>query len=114
MFLKDETRYPPQKNIRVATSTHLTGGYGKPSDPITVNYWAEGPTVLRLGDQWVVYFDKYTEHKYGAVVSPDLKNWTDISADIETPPGMRHGTIFAVTIRELDNLKKILMRSSDQ
>jgi hypothetical protein len=106
MFLKDETRYPPQKNLRIATSTSLTGGYSAPSAPITGNYWAEGPTILRLGDQWVVYFDKYTEHKYGAVVSPDLKDWTDISEQVEVPKGMRHGTIFTVTTKELEKLRE--------
>jgi hypothetical protein len=106
MFLKDETRYPPQKNIRVATSNSATGGYGKPSEPITGKYWAEGPTILRLGDQWVVYFDKYTEHKYGAVVSPDLKSWTDISDQVELPKGMRHGSIFAISAKELQKLRE--------
>ena len=106
MFLKDETRYPPQKNIRIATSNTLTGGYNKPSEPITGKYWAEGPTVLRLNGQWVVYFDKYNEHKYGAVVSPDLKNWTDISEQIEMPKGIRHGSIFSVTTKELEKLRQ--------
>lgn len=107
MFLKDETRYPPQKNIRIATSATLTGGYGPPSAPITGDYWAEGPTVLRMNNQWIVYFDKYTQHQYGAIVSPDLKQWTDISASIELPAGIRHGTIFSVTKKELDKLLKI-------
>lgn len=110
MFLKDETRYPPQKNIRIATSNSLTGGYEKPSEPITGKYWAEGPTILRLSGQWVVYFDKYTEHKYGAVVSPDLKNWTDISEQVEVPKGMRHGSIFTVTTKELGKLKEIALK----
>lgn len=48
MFFKDETRTPPQKNIRIAISNHLTHGYGKLSAPITGNYWAEGPTALKL------------------------------------------------------------------
>ena len=69
MFLKDETRYPPQKNIRVATSSKLSKGYSKPTNPITGNYWAEGPTVLQIGDEWIVYFDKYRDHQYGAIAS---------------------------------------------
>ena len=35
LFLKDETRTPPQKNIRIATSNELTGNYSKPTIPIT-------------------------------------------------------------------------------
>ncbi len=104
MFLKDETRYPPQKNIRVATSKKLTGRYSTPSIPITGNYWAEGPTVIKMADQWVVYFDKYRDHKYGAVASTNLINWTDISDKIQMPAGIRHGTAFTITNAELSKL----------
>ncbi len=104
MFLKDETRYPPQKNIRVATSAKLTEGYSKPSVPITGSYWAEGPTAIKIGGHWIVYFDKYRDHKYGAVASPDLINWTDISDKIQMPAGIRHGTVFTMTNAELSKL----------
>ncbi len=106
MFLKDETRYPPQKNIRIATSTKLTEGFTGPSVPITGKYWAEGPTAIKIGDQWIVYFDKYTEHKYGAVASTDLVNWQDVSDKIQMPPGIRHGTVFKITKEELAVLLK--------
>ncbi|HMT72785.1 MAG TPA: glycoside hydrolase family 43 protein [Chitinophagaceae bacterium] len=104
MFLKDETRTPPQKNIKIATSKHLTGGYSDASAPITGNYWAEGPTTLRMYGTWIVYFDKYRDHKYGAVQSADLKNWTDISDKISLPAGLRHGTIFKISKDELNPL----------
>ena len=98
MFLKDETLSPkPQKNIRVAFAERLEGPYTEPSAPITGSYWAEGPTTLREADgSWVVYFDKYSERKYGAVRSTDLKSWEDISDQISIPKGLRHGTIFKV------------------
>jgi hypothetical protein len=106
MFLKDETRYPPQKNVRIATSTSLTGGYSAPSAPITGNYWAEGPTVLKQGSQWIVYFDKYRDHRYGAVSSTDLVNWTEISDKLVMPKGIRHGTVLTITQKELQQLIK--------
>jgi len=103
MFLKDETPKPvPQKNIRISTSAHLTSGYGKPSAPITGNYWAEGPTATKVGSQWIVYFDKYRDHKYGAVISPDLKNWKDVSDQISFPAGTRHGSVFKISKTEFD------------
>jgi hypothetical protein len=106
MFLKDETKRPlPQKNLRVATSQTLTGGYSKPSAPITGKYWAEGPTAIKLGNQWIVYFDKYTEHTYGAVSSGDLVNWTDISGKIKFPAGARHGTVLKISPEELRRLQ---------
>jgi hypothetical protein len=104
MFLKDETRKPPQKNIRIATSEYLTKNYSDASAPITGNYWAEGPTAIKIGQNWIVYFDKYTEHKYGAVTSADLVHWTDISDKISFPKGTRHGTVFIVTKHELTRL----------
>ena len=106
MFLKDETREPAQKNLRVAFSDRLAGPYGKASTPITGNYWAEGPTALKLGKEWLVYFDKYRDHRYGAVKSSDLKSWTDVSDKITVPKGLRHGTVFRVTAKELKLLEQ--------
>jgi len=97
MFLKDETIEPPQKNIRIATSTKLSTGYGKPGLPITGNYWAEGPTCIKINDQWMVYFDKYLDHKMGALSSHELITWTDISGKVSFPEGVRHGTVFRVS-----------------
>lgn len=105
MFLKDETREPAEKNLRIAYSQNLTGPYSAAGPPITGDYWAEGPTTLKLGDKWMVYFDKYIEHSMGAVQSTDLKNWEDISDKISFPEGMRHGTIFKVTRDEFEKLQ---------
>lgn len=104
MFLKNETRAPEEKNIRVAYSKKITGPWSSPSAPITGNYWAEGPTAMRIGKEWIVYFDKYRDHKYGAVSSTDLIHWQDISNKVRFPSGTRHGTIFAVTQKEFDKL----------
>jgi hypothetical protein len=104
MFVKDETRTPAQKNLRVTTSGSLYGPYSEPSAPITGKYWAEGPTSLKIKDTWYVYFDKYTEKKMGAVCSKDLINWEDISEKVTFPEGMRHGTIIEVDKKILDKL----------
>jgi len=98
MFLKNETKKTvPQKNNPNASSKKLTKGFSDPSAPITGNYWAEGPTVTKIGEEWVVFFDKYRDHKYGAIVSKDLINWTDVSNKISLPGGIRHGTIFKIS-----------------
>lgn len=105
MFLKNETKQPsPEKNIRVAFSSKIGGPYGAPSRPITGNYWAEGPTAIHKAGTWIVYFDKYIEHTYGAVSSADLISWTDISDQLVMPAGARHGTVFQVTSAELGKL----------
>ena len=96
MFLKDETKTPTQKNIKIATSNNLKGPYTKASKPITGKYWAEGPTAIKINGKWIVYFDKYTEHKYGAIQSEDLINWSDISDKVYFPIGTRHGSVFTI------------------
>lgn len=105
LFLKDETRHPAEKNIRVATGSSATGPFSKPSEPITGDYWAEGPTAVKIDGYWVVYFDKYTEHRMGAVRSSDLVNWEDISDEVEFPEGTRHGTVFKVPMQVFEKLQ---------
>ena len=104
MFVKDETRNPPQKNIRVTTSKSIYGPYSGPTEPITGNYWAEGPTSIKINGTWYVYFDKYMDKKMGAVISKDMKSWEDISDKISFPDGVRHGTIFSSDVKVLQNL----------
>jgi hypothetical protein len=108
IWIKNETLTPPEKNIRIATSAKLQGPYSAASAPVTGNYWAEGPTALLIGDLWHLYFDKYRDHQYGLLVSPDLKNWEDWSVKLIVPEGLRHGTVFKVTKREFKKLEKKL------
>ncbi len=105
MFLKNETLYPEEKNIRIATSQSLTEGYGKPSPAITKN-WVEGPTVLKKDNHWMVYFDRYRDHEMGAVVSEDLITWTDISDKVHFPEGTRHGTVFRASKAILEAIQQ--------
>lgn len=98
IFLKDETDKPetPEKNIRIATSKKAEGPYTPAGEPITGDYWAEGPSPIKIGGKWFVYFDKYMEHRYGVVVSDDLEHWRDGSEKLSMPKGIRHGTAFEV------------------
>jgi hypothetical protein len=107
MFLKDETRNPPEKNIRIATSDRAEGPYSEASEPITGDYWAEGPTAVKIGDSWIVYFDKYRKHRYGAVMSEDMKDWRDISEKVSFPKGFRHGTVLKADRGVLDGLLEL-------
>lgn len=107
MFYKDETREPKtEKNIHIAYSEQITGPYHTDHTPITGNYWAEGPTAVKIGGKWIVYFDKYTNHSFGAVSSTDLKTWTDISDQIELPEGIRHGTVIKIPNSIAEKLMK--------
>jgi hypothetical protein len=105
MFLKDETVEPPQKNIRMARSRTFDKDYSTPSVPITGNFWAEGPTAIRINGEWIVYFDKYRDHNMGAVKSRDLITWIDISDKVKFPEGVRHGTVFKVSRKIYSRIK---------
>lgn len=110
MFIKNETELPePEKNILVVFSENMTGPYTIPKNPITGDYWAEGPTAIKIDGRWFVYFDKYRKHQFGLITSADLENWTDESEKLVMPEGIRHGTVFEVP----GSILKPLLRTGD-
>lgn len=107
LVVKNENSNPPEKNLRISRTKDLAKGFPTSvSAPITGNYWAEGPSPLFLNDYLYIYFDKYTQHTYGAVRSKDGKKWEDVSATVSFPEGTRHGTAFAVDASVVNNLLK--------
>ena len=105
LVMKDETRYPePRKHLRVATSASMAGPYGAASKGFSPD-WVEGPTVLRLGDAWRIYYDEYTRKRYGAMDTRDFTTFTPV-ADVTFPEGMRHGTAFSVPRATADALER--------
>lgn len=105
MFVKNENPNPPEKNIRITKSDNAAGPYPtNVSEPITGDYWAEGPAPLKVGKYIYVYFDKYREHVYGAVRSKDLETWEDVSDSLNMVRGARHGTAFKVDEEVLNNI----------
>ena len=105
LFVKNENSNPAEKNIRITSNDKPYGFPTEVSAPITGDYWAEGPTPLQVGDYVYVYFDKYTQGRYGAIRSKDMKNWEDVSDSIYFPKGIRHGTAFKVSGKILEGLK---------
>lgn len=104
LFIKNENSSPAEKNIRVVSNDKPYGFPVTMSEPITGDYWAEGPAPLSVGEYVYVYFDKYRDHKYGAVRSKDMKVWEDVSDSIVFPVGVRHGTAFTVSEDILNGL----------
>ena len=106
LFYKDERKFPEaKKDILLATSESLAGPWKVPTKPISPRNWVEGPSVVRIDDDWIVYFDAYTRHRYEAVRSNDLETWTDITDRIRFPEGARHGTVLKVSRNVLDTLR---------
>jgi beta-xylosidase len=107
MITKDETRYPPAKNLHLATSDKVTGPWKKISEPFSPKgLWVEGATVLKVKDYWYVYFDAYMKHRYGAMRTKDFKSWEDVSDKLEVQKGMRHGTVLSTSNEILNGLLK--------
>jgi beta-xylosidase len=102
-IVKDETRHPAKKHLRVASSDNIEGPFENLSAPFTPD-WVEGPTALKIGDDYLVYFDEYTRHRYGAMRSRDLQTWESVSDKISFPKGTRHGTALAVPAATIEKL----------
>jgi hypothetical protein len=93
MIVKDETREPvARKHLRVTFGPAPGGPWG-PAGPAFTPGWVEGPSVVRMGDAWVVYYDEYTRGRYGAMRTRDFATWEDLSRLIRMPEGARHGTV---------------------
>jgi hypothetical protein len=104
LIFKDETRLPvAKKNIRLAAADAALGPYGQASAPISPD-WVEGPSAIKIGDRWIVYFDEYKQGRYGAIASANMKAWENISDKLSFPKGTRHGTAFVVPQSILQNL----------
>ena len=101
LVLKDNTR--PERNIKVAFGKTPLGPWGNISGPFTDNF-TEGPTVAKVNDDYLIYYDAYREKKYGAAKTKDFVTFEDISDQISLPEGHKHGTIFKVKESILNNL----------
>lgn len=101
LVVKDNTR--PERDIRVAFSEHATGPFQTVSVPFTGKL-TEGPTATKAGRNWLIYYDNYGTHQYGAAITIDFKTFQDISAKVSLPAGHKHGTIFKTTKKVLKGL----------
>ncbi|HWW68787.1 MAG TPA: glycoside hydrolase family 43 protein [Duganella sp.] len=119
LVVKDETRNPPKKHLRIAAAPDLRGPFGELGAPITPpGLWVEGPTALQIGEDVILYYDAYTTKHYGAMRSRDLVHWEDVTAkmrfpDEGTPQRLRHGTVIAVPEELLGTLNKSEPRRAD-
>jgi hypothetical protein len=107
LVLKDNTR--PERNLKVAFSQAPTGPWTNISKPFTENF-TEGPSVVKVKDQWLIYFDAYRKKTYEAVATKDFIHFENINMKISVPEGHKHGTIVPVKkkfVKQLiRNLKK--------
>jgi len=103
LVLKDER--VAMRRLRVAFGRDVLGPFQNISEPFAEQY-SEGPSAMKIGDEWFVYFDLYHKKKYGAKKTRDFKTWTDVTEQVSFPKGHRHGTILQVSQEILDGLKR--------
>ena len=112
-IVKDETKFPePKKHLRAATAESAQGPFG-PLGPAfsPPGLWSEGPTAVKVGDSYMVYFEAYMKKHYCAMRSRDLKTWEDVTDQVQfinpgTPERMKHGSVTAVPRSLIEALLK--------
>jgi hypothetical protein len=104
LVLKDNTR--PNRNLKVAFGNDALGPYKDVSEAFTGKF-TEGPTVVKVNDGWLIYYDVYEDKKYSAVKTKDFRTFTDVSDQVDVPKGHKHGTIFRATEKVLEDLKQV-------
>jgi len=108
LVLKDNTR--PMRNLKVAFGTSPLGPFKNISEPYT-GFKSEGPTVVRIKNRWLIYYDNYGGKNYRALSTTDFNTFEDISTQISLPERHKHGTI--TTISETV-LKDLIQKSKEK
>jgi sucrose-6-phosphate hydrolase SacC (GH32 family) len=101
LVFKDNTR--PNRNLKVAFAKSPTGPYSKASASFSQSL-TEGPTVEKINDNYLIYFDEYKKFSFGAVKTRDFIHFTNISKEVSVPEGHKHGTIFKAPASIIKNL----------
>lgn len=105
MVFKDQTTDPLRYNERWASAPTVNGPWGPVSAPIN-EPWSEGPSVIQVGDKFIVYYDHYRppNPRYEGVETIDWVHWTSVDDKMHFPTGAKHGSFFRVTEAEAQRL----------
>lgn len=114
MVFKDEREIAlGGKNLKfaytpdLATAPKVEGGpVAGPGSPLRPKEMAEGPSLFLWNGVWNLYWDAFANGHYSLATSPDLKTWTDRTAELKLPPHPRHGTVFRAPRAVVEKLKK--------
>lgn len=109
MVLKDNTR--PNRNLRISTAKDPLGPWSAASEPFTEEF-VEGPTVVKIDNGYLIYYDRYKKYDFGASFTTNFKHFDDYSDHISIPPLHKHGTIFKAPAKIVKNLIKVSNSSS--
>lgn len=103
LVLKDNTR--PNRNLKVAFGEDALGPYKNVSETFSPKL-TEGPTVVKVKNDWLIYFDAYGQKIYSAYKTSDFKSFKDVTGEVSIPEGHKHGTIIKVKRKVIERLRK--------
>ena len=104
LVLKDNTR--PERNLKVAFADNPMGPWKDISKPFSDKF-TEGPTVVKLKNEWLIYFDSYQKKIYEAASTTDFKEFRNVTTEVKVPAGHKHGTIVPVKRKIVRQLIKM-------
>ncbi len=107
LLLKDNTR--PERNIKVAFGETPIGPWKNISKPFSDNF-TEGPSVVKVKNEWLIYYDSYRKKIYEASVTKDFVHFENVTAKVQVPQGHKHGTIVTVDRKVIYQLKNDLQK----
>ncbi|MES2847738.1 MAG: glycoside hydrolase family 43 protein [Bacteroidota bacterium] len=102
LVVKDNTR--PERDIKVAFANNPQGPFTNVSKAFSDNF-TEGPSIVKVKDKWLIYFDSYRKKIYEAVSTEDFKTFQNIDSLVSIPNGHKHGTILTANKKILKKLK---------
>lgn len=92
---------------------HLAGGrpidgpWSGGTEPIT-GPRTEGPSVVKIEEEYLIYYDCYRYWKYfGAVRALDFTEWVGVSDLMGVPPRTKHGSFVRITAQEAERLSAL-------
>ena len=68
---------------------------------------AEGPSVMRVGDNWFIYCDYWLAGKNGLFSTNDFSTMTRLNDQFVAPLWVRHGSAFRVPKADYANLNAL-------
>jgi hypothetical protein len=103
--VKDQSIDPLRYQIRWTSGPSVEGPWNPLSGPITES-WSEGPSVIQVGSDWIVYYDHYRapRARYEGVETSDWIHWTSVNDKMHFPEFAKHGSFFHVTNAEAEKL----------
>ena len=107
LVLKDNTR--PERDIKVAFSNSPTGPWQNVSKAFTDTF-TEGPSVVKLKNEWLIYYDSYRKKIYEASSTKDFIHFENVTNKVKVPEGHKHGTIVPVKKKFVKKLVKTLAK----